>query len=35
VVDTWTVIDVISACMNLFCFNVIGSVSVSQIMTVS
>lgn len=35
VLDTWTLIDFISAALNLFCFNVIGSVSVDQILSVS
>jgi hypothetical protein len=26
IMDTWTIIDIISAVLNLFCFNVIGSV---------
>lgn len=31
VLDVWTVVDLISAVLNLFCFNVIGSVTVDQL----
>ena len=30
--DTWTIIDFVSAALNLFCFNVIGSVTPELIM---
>lgn len=32
--DTWTIVDFVSAALNLFCFNVIGSVTVAQLLDV-
>jgi hypothetical protein len=31
IIDTWTIIDFVSAALNLFCFNVIGNVQAEQI----
>jgi hypothetical protein len=31
----WTLVDLVSAALNLFCFNVIGSVNVDQLLDIN